>query len=140
LEGGNIARRITLAEHVGTPKFEQDVNTLVEGVDKAAKGIGRFASVVGSIFGGEELRAGVASVGSVAGIPIGVREGSLADRPRRSLTGQLPLNNPGNLRVGQLYRLRAVSSEEAGLKAIANQLRIYQRRDHLDTIAGIVNK
>jgi hypothetical protein len=128
------------AGYVGTPKFAQDIDTLVEGIDKAAKGIGRFAGFVGSLFGGGE-QEGVTNVGSIAGIPVGIREGSFADRLRRSFTGQVPLNNPGNLRVpGSSTDFAQFSSEEAGLKAVARQLRIYQGRDHLDTISGIIGK
>lgn len=50
-------------------------------------------------------------------------------------------NNPGNMRMpGQSSGFATFASEEEGIKAIAKQMNIYQRRDGLDTISGIISK
>lgn len=63
-----------------------------------------------------------------------------------SLTGaKAPLaernHNPGNLRVpGSTTAFQSFANDNDGIKALAGQLRLYEGRDHLTTIRGILNK
>ena len=63
-----------------------------------------------------------------------------------SLTGaKAPLSernhNPGNLRVpGSTTAFQSFANDNDGIKALAGQLRLYEGRDHLTTIRGILNK
>jgi hypothetical protein len=59
-------------------------------------------------------------------------EGPGADRP---------INNPGNLRKpGQTTGFAQFPNEATGLRAMADQLRRYDNKYGVDTVAGVVNK
>jgi hypothetical protein len=85
--------------------------------------------------------------GVVAGADQAVRswDHAQAERERSWFNGRarnnLERHNPGGMRApGQSTGFRSFPSDEAGVQAIARQLMIYQNRDHLDTISGIVSK
>lgn len=61
--------------------------------------------------------------------------------PATGLPVARPVNNPGNLRVpGSSLSFQQFPTEKAGVEAMAHQLKLYQDRDHLDTIKQIVSK
>lgn len=141
----------TFAKWIGTPEFKASVEDFAHGVGEMGRAIGTFMTWIGR---GREQRAAEMHDNGVA----------TADDLRReraqtgiSATGQLlrifggaggrgtagsrPINNPGNLRPpGQSSGFMQYDSEADGIRAMANQLRLYQNRDHLDTVQGIINK
>jgi len=49
-------------------------------------------------------------------------------------------HNPGNLRVPGANAFQSFASDADGVQAMANQLLLYQNRDHLDTLQDIISK
>lgn len=61
------------------------------------------------------------------------------------LTGNTPLaernHNPGNLRIpGSTTGFQSFKNDDEGIKALAHQLQLYEGRDGLRTIRGIISK
>ena len=61
------------------------------------------------------------------------------------ITGKVPLSerndNPGNLRVpGSATEFQKFASDDDGIRAIARQLALYENRDGLTTLRGIISK
>lgn len=87
--------------------------------------------------------------GAATGGVLGEREGHntwnemvRGSRSIRNWSGwTAPNHNPGNLRVpGQSTGFQSFESDEVGLRAMARQLRLYQNRDGLNTVRGVINK
>jgi len=95
------------AGYVGTPKFKEDIDNFVNYIDKAAKGLGQFVSFVGGLLGGGETPAGVIPVLG----PIGVREGSFADKVRQFFGGA-PTRGESSFKPDPMSRAR--SAPKAG--------------------------
>jgi hypothetical protein len=52
-----------------------------------------------------------------------------------------PINNVGNLRIpGSNIGFQQFSSPEAGVAAMARQLQLYENRDRIETLSGIIGK
>jgi hypothetical protein len=155
--GPNLKKWITdvdvalekFAGYVGTPDFEQKVSSFVTGIGNLAGAIGRFFSW----FGGSSSTSGAGGSNPAdraqrarwikeeqAFQP--TQQYSTTDYLNHLFDGSLtPINNPGNIRpVGSSTGFAHFANPEAGVAAIARQLRIYGSRDHLDTISGIISK
>lgn len=84
--------------------------------------------------GGVRLNAAALARGNagapIAGLPVAAGAGGSTNR-----------HNPGNLRIpGSGTGFQTFGSEQDGLNAMASQLGLYQNRDGLNTIRGIVSK
>ena len=122
------------ATYIGKPEFQQKVEEFVNGVGA----IGNAAK----FFGGSSTPA-VAAAEQPDGIMDAIRNwhGLFGDRKSLNELQGGGLNNPGNLRPpGASTGFASFPTEQAGLQALARQLRTYASRDHLDTISGIVSK
>lgn len=123
------------ARDIGTDEFQARVKAFVDGIGKIASAIEGFVSWVGTytpqsinLTGQQDPRRPQVSFSDIG------------DFFSRAASGP-SANNPGNLRIpNSSVGFQQFASPEAGLRAMARQLRLYQNRDHLDTIEGIVNK
>lgn len=107
-------------------------------------------TVVGAAIGGTAgalAGPGGALAGARAGAWIGGLYGLLRLRGGRLLgenahwTGAPSDTNPGNIRFPGVNKgFAAFESSEAGVRAIARQVKLYEVRDHLDTIRKIIAK
>lgn len=132
------------ANYIGTPSFESQVETIANGIGILATW---FANVV-SWFGGGTAPSG-ADLHTRARRGQWLRDEAVAPAGGWSsldyiisvLSGsQTPINNPGNLRPpGAETGFAHFASPEAGIAAIARQLRLYASGGN-DTVAGIVSK
>jgi hypothetical protein len=123
------------AKYMGTDEFQRDVENVATGFAKVAKALAEFMSWFGgnkpapapsqAAGGGFGSISGDSWLGRLLGVPGGPSS---------------PLNNPGNLRNPSGVGFQRFGSQEEGLRAMARQLRRYQTRDHLSTIADIVTK
>lgn len=136
------------ARYIGTPEFQKNVEDFVIRIGEAASALGRFLSW----FGGSPASS------SPHGASVrdrGRRAGWLRDEatpksgPYTTMDylnhilggSQTPVNNPGNLRVpGSTSGFQHFANPELGIAAMARQLRLYENRDHLDTLAGVISK
>ena len=132
------------AGYIKTDEFQENVRTFVEGLAVLAKAVGSFVSWFGSggkvgqksLFPEPNLSEDVKILGAVKRFGSDLLFGGGVGGG-----GATPANNPGNLRLpGSLTGFQRFDTPEAGVSAMARQLQIYGSRDHLDTIAGIVNK
>lgn len=106
------------AKYITTDDFEKSVVGFVDNVAKLAKFFGWLVGITG------DFVAPSANAGTI--------EGSGGGRA---------INNPGNLRVpGSPNKFQQFATPAEGLRAMSRQLQLYQSRDHLDTIRGIVSK
>lgn len=121
------------ATYIGTDEFQSNVKAFVEGIGTVAKAVLRVARwlVPNETPAGAQYDSMGAPIAPTApGAKFDFLGSPIEDR-----------HNPGNLRrPGQTKGFASFASDEAGLRAMARQLRLYQNRDHLDTIEGIVNK
>jgi len=136
------------AAYVGTDEFATNVRTFVSGLAEMAK---KVAQVV-QWFGGNAAAAPPGTAGGVLTERSGhdtwneMVQGALRMRQERRarwrrMFGPQAENNPGNLRPpGSPVGFQQFASPEQGVLAMARQLQLYARRDHLDTVAGIVSK
>lgn len=152
-KGGPVERWIgkagegleTFAKYVADPAFEKDVRSFIEGVGQMADAVGKFVNWLGPKV---KTAATVASgAGTIAEIGSDLVHGNIdlwgngGKGIGWGTAGQRPVNNPGNLRPpGQSSGFQQFTSPEAGVAAMARQLRLYENRDHLDTIEKIVSK
>jgi hypothetical protein len=138
------------AGYVGTEDFAAKVGSFVTGIGNMAAAIGRVLSWFGGPATGE-THGTVASVRDRARRAREVREEQGFQPTSTYTTGaylehifggnQAGVNNPGNLRPpGASTGFAHFANPEAGIAAIARQIRLYGSRDHLDTISGIVSK
>ena len=131
------------AKYIGTDDFQADVKGFVDGIGTIARAVVKVAawlspSVPESNASGSRLFSNkpLLDLGPLGTIDPKFAPGSFLDRATRG-----PINNPGNLRIpGSSVGFQQFPTVEAGLQAMARQLRLYQNRDHLDTISGIINK
>lgn len=139
---------------LAAPKLKQWITDLGTGLEKAAVYLGSedFQNKVKSFVTafGEVVDATIAAAGWVAkvrgvvpsagdfnrslGSPHSSSAWSFMEGP---VSGR---NNPGNLRKPGGWGFQSFGSEADGVKAIARQLSLYQNRDHLDTVRGIISK
>jgi hypothetical protein len=142
----------TFASYVGTPEFQKNV-------EDGVKAIGAFGTAVSDVVKwlspadkSYRTAAAVSRTGGLFGMGHWFEPSTPAAAAARSpwmrtgawrgaTWGASPLNNPGNLRMpGQATGFAQFPTEQAGLLALARQLRLYSNRDHLDTISGIIGK
>ena len=133
------------AGYIGTDDFAQKVGSFVTGIGNLSEAIGSFFAW----FGGTPAARG-ASVRDRGNRARWLREAATPPSGQYSTMdyinhifggSQTPINNPGNLRPpGASTGFAHFSSPEAGVAAMARQIKLYGSRDHLDTIAGIVGK
>lgn len=131
------------AKYIDTPEFRQGVEDFARGVEKIGSAI---ASVV-KWFGGAPASSEptgrrllsdkpLLDLGPLGSIDPQITKGSWLDRATRG-----PLNNPGNLRIpGSAVGFQQFPDVDSGVRAMARQLQLYAKRDHLDTVEGIVSK
>jgi hypothetical protein len=139
------------AKYIGTPEFEDNVKTFADDLSKLASIVGTAVSWLVKAFGGEAQKE---RADTLHGMGLKTADELRADRASGKSTawGQLAdiftggnnnvaRHNPGGMRQpGQSTGFASFPSDEAGVSAIARQLLIYQKRDHLDTISGIISK
>lgn len=135
------------ATYINSPDFQTDVKSFIDNVAALAHAVGAAAAWIGRVFGVSTPGASpdAAPAPLTASTPT---RADLATEPGQAprgngwfghpVFGPVAVNNPGNLR--QNGQFAQYDSSSTGIRAIANQLRIYQNRDHLDTIEGIVKK
>lgn len=154
-----------LGDYIRSGDFKQNVIGFTQDLGVLAKAIGAVARWLGKFIPGVDVPnapAGAPSAGSSGNVPVdatqdspfrrwfgwnpngapgvgdpGAHPGEQAARPGPSG----PIHNPGNLRIpGSTSGFQQFGSDEAGLRAMAHQLQLYEDRDHLDTIAKIITK
>lgn len=127
------------AGYIATPEFERNITTFVAGIGDLGKAIGGFVTWFSAN----------APKGAQTGGLLGEREGHdtwndmlRGSRSIRNWSGwTAPNHNPGNLRApGQPTGFQSFASDDDGIRAMARQLRLYQNRDNLNTVRGIVSK
>lgn len=145
--------------------FTEDVGTLANAIHWLVNTTGVKAAAVaaGGAVGGFALGG---PVGAVVGAGLGYSGAKMAEASAhghgsnmvmepgaqllryffgRSSGGSKPAtpgrHNPGNLRVpGSTTQFQTFGSDEEGIRRMAQQLLLYENRDKLNTIAGIVSK
>lgn len=132
------------AKYIATPEFENNVKNVAEGIGGLAKILVR----VGKWFGGVTSE-GRAQERTQEIHDLGLKTPGELRRDRAEgnatawsqLTDIFSGNNPGNLRrAGQSSGFAQFSSPAEGLRAMARQLKLYQNRDGLNTLQGIIGK
>lgn len=132
-----------LGSYLGSKEFQEDVQKFFYGVHK-------LAGWVGKLFGesAEEkaVRINAAADKSIQGYAEDEdREADDALARYRATAGAysagLKNNNPGNLRApGSVAGFQSFATENDGLRAIINQVGLYENRDKLTTIRGIISR
>lgn len=147
------------ASTVATPEFEQGIRDFSKDIGVLAHQVGAAVEWLANWFPKDsEHPISNTVTGAIGGFAVGGPVGAIVggavgygtgDRVRNFLSSPFdPFNlrsserhNPGNLRLpGASSGFASYGSDADGIRAIARQLMIYQKRDHLDTITGIVNK
>jgi len=128
------------ADYLGSDAFLSDVTKFLHAIHSMAKWIGKW-------FPDDDGTAvGVATPeNAMSTAEFGSSNDELARllaQPTgndKSLAAQN--HNPGNLRVpGSASKFQSFANDDAGLRAMASQLQLYEDRDKLDTIAKIIAK
>lgn len=129
-----------LGAYLGSKEFGEDVDAFFRGVHAMAKALGRF-------FPDTELK-------QQADQPA-PKENASKFQATKDVYGaiwdhlvgndKLPLSvrnhNPGNLRVpGSTTEFQKFSSDTEGLRALVGQIGLYESRDKLTTLRGIISK
>lgn len=153
--------------YLGTPEFEKDVSDLFSAMKSLATAtldlvtlftqlaapFAWLADKLSVLFPKDNPVSAITKYGSGLGllglIQKGTHKPSATDLAA-SLTQVNPVitflssgnrHNPGNLRKpGSETEFQSFATDEAGLVAMARQLRLYQNRDKLNTLAGIISK
>lgn len=135
-----------LGNYLGSKEFADDVESFMSAIHT-------MASYLAKLFPKSPVAAEVAQ-GTVSTMP------APGAKPTQSglsaamgvyravwdhLTGNTPLaernHNPGNLRVpGSTTGFQSFKSDDDGIKALAHQISLYENRDGLKTIRGIISK
>lgn len=129
------------AKYIGTDEFQTKVRNFVDGVGRLANAVVSAVSwLAGNTRFGGETDADVAEREAGRRRVEEMRKGGIGGF-FRNFPGAGGGNNPGNLRPpGASTGFRSFGTGEEGVRAMASQLRLYQSRDRLDTITGIVSK
>lgn len=137
-----------LGNYLGSKEFAADVESFMGAVHTMASFLGKLFPKSAAA---QEVAAGTAS-----SMPApGAAPASFMDKVRAAghvygavwdhMMGNTPLSvrnhNPGNLRVpGSTTGFQTFANDDQGIAALARQLTLYEQRDHLTTIRGILNK
>lgn len=150
----------TFATYLGSDDFKTGVKTFLGDVGKLASGIHWIigmlpsAATAGAVGGAAAGFALGGPVGALVGGTLGGMAGAIeANKPGTGTSGLGTVqainanrmrggnHNPGNLRVpGSKTAFQRFGSDAEGVQAMARQLMLYEDRDKLDTISGIVSK
>lgn len=151
-----------LAKYLQGDDFKKNVKMFLEDIGALARGIHWIvdhipgAKTVDTVLGaGAGFLVG-GPLGAVAGAGLGAMAGTIDQHlPGTGTSGlgtvqdinsgrgrvRLGRHNPGNLRVpGSKTAFQDFDTDEAGVQQMARQLLLYQDRDKLNTIGGIVSK
>ena len=134
------------ARYLGTDEFQHNIRTFVDGVGKLASKVASVASWFAD--SPEDTARHQAEADKRAQMRRDRAEGRASVWSQftdifsgAGTPGNTPINNPGNLRPpGASSGFMQYPTTDAGLRAMARQLQLYQSRDKLDTIQGIVSK
>lgn len=137
-----------LGTYLGSKDFVDDVETFMGAIHTMATYLGKLFPQTQTK---AELSQGTASSMPAPGAPpatfmdklraAGHAYGALWDHVR----GNVPLaernHNPGNLRIpGSTTGFQSFANDDQGIRALAHQLQLYEGRDGLRTIRGIISK
>lgn len=132
-----------LGSYLGSKDFQDDVQKFFYGVHK-------LAGWMGKLFGESDeqksVRINAAAAKSVQGYADDEdREADEALARYKASAGAyssgLKNNNPGNIRApGSTSGFQSFASENDGLRAIINQIGLYENRNGLTTLRGIISK
>jgi len=130
-----------LGTYLGSKEFQEDVQTFFAAMHNMAK-------LMGKLFGESEeqksVRINAAADRSIQGYAADEdreADDALARYRAQKATGGYPGNNPGNIRVpGSATSFQKFATEQQGLQAVVNQLGLYENRDNLTTLRGIISK
>lgn len=119
------------SRYVGRPEFDEKVRSFVDG-------LGTITTAIGSA---------VAWFAHPAATTANASERETQRQRARAILGGLGFggyggtNNFGNLKVpGSATEFQSFPTPEAGVSAMAAQIRRYELRDHLDTVEKIISK
>lgn len=137
-----------LGAYLGSKDFADDVETFMGAIHT-------MATYLGKLFPKSQVAAETAQ-GTVSSMPAaGAPPATFMEKMRAAgrvygavwdhLRGNSPLaernHNPGNLRIpGSTTGFQTFKSDDDGIKALAHQLQLYENRDGLHTIRGIISK
>lgn len=127
------------AKYLGSDEFQADITKFMHAMHKIAAWLGEFfkeSSAEQHARNADDFVAQMeADSDSVNNMAHNRRGGSTESDPA------VKNHNPGNLRVpGSASQFQKFSSDDEGVRAMASQLRLYEDRDGLDTIAKIIAK
>lgn len=132
-------------DYLGSKEFAADVDSFMGAVHTMAAFLGKLFPKSQAA---QEVAQGTASTMPAPGAaPVGkwAATGHLYRDIWAAVTGNTPLSvrnhNPGNLRVpGSTTDFQKFASDDDGIRGLSRQLQLYEQRDHLTTIRGILNK
>lgn len=137
-----------LGNYLGSKEFSTDVESFMGAVHTMAAFLGKLFPKSAAE---REVAAGTASTMPAPG----AAPSTYMDKLRASgrvygaiwdhIAGNVPLSvrnhNPGNLRIpGSATGFQSFQNDDQGIAALSRQLTLYEQRDHLTTIRGILNK
>lgn len=137
-----------LGNYLGSKEFASDVESFMGAIHTMAAFLGKLFPKSQAA---QEVAAGTASSMPAAGAApatfmdklraAGHVYGALWDH----VTGNTPLSvrnhNPGNLRIpGSTTGFQTFANDDEGIRGLSRQLQLYEQRDHLTTLRGILNK
>lgn len=126
--------------YLGSEEFAQDIQKFLGGMHKVAQWMGK-------LFDADKDSPAAALASGNAPAPVSKMEatGHVYRAIWDHLVGNEPLSernhNPGNLRIpGSTSGFQSFANDDAGIRALAGQLRLYQddKHGHLDTISKIL--
>jgi hypothetical protein len=131
-----------LGSYLGSKEFQEDIEKFFVGMHKMAELVGKF---FGETEGEKNIRISAAAAKSVQGYAEDDdRDADEALARYRKTAGAYTIglknNNPGNIRIpGSKTGFQTFASENDGLRAIIRQIGIYEDRDKLTTLRGIIS-
>lgn len=134
-----------LGTYLGSKEFADDVETFMSAVHTVAVTIGKLFPK--SQVAAETQQGTLSSMPATNAPAVGkwAATGHVFGAIWDHLTGNTPLavrnHNPGNLRIpGSTTGFQKFDNDDDGIRALANQLRLYENRDGLRTIRGIISR
>ncbi len=130
-----------LGAYLGSEEFEQDIGKFLRSIHKVAQWLGKA-------FDADSDSPAAATAAAASPIkPVGKWQATadVYSAVWDHMTGHVPLSernhNPGNLRIpGSTTGFQTFANDNEGIRALANQIRLYENRDGLDTISKILRK